>query len=253
MKKLIFTLMILLYACSSTKTSEQKSNMQYQIQGWKINLKNIEIDANFTTDFNGNEITMNSNVKISNTDSLQMNLNGPFGIIVGRLFADGGNFKFFNVLENKIYKGISTAENIHKASGIYVSIADLIRIIRGEVPFKPSEYIFSEVMKDSPKALFKRVDIRGFADFAVISTENNTIIQYQRKNKSDELILNLAIGEYSKIGEFELPQNFTASFPTAKAKLNINVNKFKINDEAGKVKNFDFPSSAVIVDLDKIN
>jgi hypothetical protein len=251
MKKLLFGLLIIIYACSSTKTNEQKSDVNYKIPDWKLSLKNIEIEANFTTEINGNPITLNSNLLINNLDSLQMNLYGPFGIMVGRFFADGGNFKFFNILENKVYKGKATAENIYKASGIYVSVADLIRIIRGEVPFKPNEYIFTEFQNDPPKALFKRIDERSFADFVVLSTENNTIIQYQRKNKSNELILNLAIGEYSKIENFDLPQNFTASFPKEKAKLNINVNKCKINEEAAKAKSFDIPSSAVIVDLDK--
>jgi hypothetical protein len=202
------------------------------------------------SEMNEQSLNFRARVIISGNDSVSMTIFGPFGLTLGKLFSDSKSFQFFNTMENAIYKGSPTQENIKKATNLSISIQDFLRLFQGKTAYQGSDYkLFSD--KSDGKLIYTRVDKNNFADFVVVSAIDPKIIQYQRKDKGDVLILNSSYDLYKNTDGIAIPTSINFAMPTVGGKLVIEIENYKLNSEAALPEKFTLPSSAKIIDLDK--
>ena len=250
---LFSVLLFLVISCASTTKTGQSTEKRLMLSN-NEKLTNLEFNANFYTKSNtGNELNFNAVVNIANTDSLSMNVYGPFGILVGKLFADNNNFKFHNIFENTYYTGSPSADNIARATGIYLSIKDFIHFIRTELPYNPSE--FSEKNQsnlDENKKLFIRIDERNFADLALYDS-NQFLKEYQRKDENNTTVMRIIFDNYKNFEDIRIANKLNAEFPKNNVGLSYEINSLKINKDAAKPQNFKIPQTAKVVDLNSVN
>ena len=75
-------------------------------------------------------------LSLKKPDSLLVILKGPFGIKVGSALFTRDNFLFYNSLENRLYSGVTSAENLAKVLRVDLGFDDLINLFSGGVFFR---------------------------------------------------------------------------------------------------------------------
>jgi hypothetical protein len=186
---------------------------------------------------------------IGHNDSLEMEVIGPFGVSMGKLFADEKNFTFLNSFENRIYKGKSSQENFKRAFRIMISIKELIALLRNSLPYQQYEYLLSEASEQGN--LYKYVAPSGeFADFLFVN--HNGMTKFQRKETGNILSMNADMSNFEIIEGFSFAKTIDWSFPSANAHLNIKIDKITINPDGIKPKMFSYSATMTVIDLDTI-
>lgn len=240
---------ILLGGCATT--SKTKSDVKLsELKPLNPDLYRLEANCAISSSMNSQTFNFRVKVNIAGTDTVSMIVYGPFGITVGRLYSDLNYFQFHNIMENSLYKGSPTQENIKKATNLSISIKDFLNLFQGKTPFNINEY---SVLEDSGESLIlKRVDAANFGDFAVIGKSDYRLNRYQRKDKGDILILDSSFDKYKSTGNIAIPGSINFLMPTVDGKMLIEVDDYKINQNAGVPVKFDIPSSVKIIDLNAL-
>ena len=89
-------------------------------------------------------------VKLKKPDSLQFAIYGPFGIDLAYMLVTKSDYVFYDVLKNKVYKGVVRDKIIQKLFHINISFDDLIDAFTGAVNLtdklrrEPDEYSVNE-------------------------------------------------------------------------------------------------------------
>jgi hypothetical protein len=240
-------IMIFAYSCSSVK-QEEKQVTSHNITDFNQSIFRMESDCIINSTLNNQSFNFRAKVNISGTDTISMVLYGPFGITVGKLFSDLNNFSFYNILENTVYKGAPTQENIKKATNLSISMKDFLCLFQGKTPFPVAQYSTVD-SDDKKKLILKRIDKQNFADFAVIDNQKMDLMQYQRKDKGDILIMNTLFSNFQKIEKANIPFNINLLMPTVDGKLILEVEDCKINQNAESPSKFNIPKSVKIIEL----
>lgn len=251
MKNILFSLMIILVAgCSMVKESAREIKLE------KLAAENYDNElfmrVKIKPDLKDMSQNVAANVYLSKLDSFGIEIFGPFGISVGKLFSDEHSFMFFNTFENKAYTGTPSAENLKKVSGLDFSFSDLIKILRLSAPTDVSEFELDKSYENEQNALF--TSSTGEPEFLLVSETTGNIVRYQRKNKNDETIMNIFYKDYKTFENkdsknFSKPSEITVQLPQEEGSIKIEIDEYK---ELQKSVNFGFkvPSNIEVVNVD---
>lgn len=235
--------MTLLLSCRSTKTNHEN---QSSIRTEKINT--MQFVANINPRFPDFSQPFSAKIRIANYDSVSMTAIGPFGVTVGRLYADANFFLFHNIFENTIYQGKSNSENLSKSANLNLSFVDLISLLRGEPPGNFNE--FKLFNKQDKQLIYVRSQKGQFAEFAVLSADDYTLLQYQRKDSNDLVELNVFFSDFKKTESIDIAHKITLDFPIINGNMVIDLNNIEINKQLSGEFRFNMPNSAKIINLD---
>jgi len=253
--KIVLMLIILAFISScSTAKIDRNSTKQYEISMPSFqndSLEKLQFDGTFQTKSPMGSLSFTGEITIYKREVIAINIMGPFGIMVGRLYADTSQFKFYNIFENTIYIGKPTDENIYRSSGIYLSMKDLISFLRNEIPYSNLDFTLDSSYKQKLNQLFKRVDKRNFADFVLFNSDLN-LLEYQRKDNENNSIIRVSYSDYKLNNNFKLAHSVNIVLPKNDFSLKYDINTLKINIDTTLPKNFDIPEKVKIIDLDKI-
>jgi hypothetical protein len=237
-----------MFSCSSVKDKSSGTALELEKLA-KSDLNAMIVTGKMDAAFESKSYNFAFKMVIGQSDSLEMEVFGPFGVSVGKLFADEKNFTFLNSFENRIYKGKSSMENFKRAFRIMISIKELIALVRNSLPYSQMEYVISE--SSEAGNLYKYIAPTGeFADFLFVN--NSGITKFQRKETGNILSMNADMSNFELIDNYSLAKTINWSFPSAKADLNIKIDKFTINPEGVKPKMFTYSSNMTVIDLDTI-
>lgn len=247
MRNIIYLLVLISFvSCASVKDQSGSANLQLH-NLVKPKLTSMLLNGKMSATMESRNYNFSYKMVIGHQDSIEMEVLGPFGVTVGKLFADNNNFTFLNSFENRIYKGKSSPENFKKAFRIMISVKELIALIRNSTPYPADQYLIFEEATNSN--LFRRIDESGqFADFMIVNNEG--ITKFQRKETGNILTMNAEMTNFESLGGFNLAKTIDWSFPTASANLNIIIDKFTINPEGIKPKIFSYGKEMPVIDLD---
>ncbi len=236
-----------MFSCSSVKDKSSGTALELEKLA-KSDLNAMIVTGKMDAALESKSYNFAFKMVIGHNDSLEMEVIGPFGVSLGKLFADENNFTFLNSFENRIYKGKSSPENFKRAFRIMISIKELISLLRNSLPYPQTEYVISE--SSEAGNLYKYVAQSGeFADFLLV--DNNGITKFQRKETGNILSMNADMSNFELIEAYSLAKTIDWSFPEAKANLNLKIDKFTINPGV-KPKLFTYSSSMTVIDLDSI-
>ncbi len=241
---LLFILIaIVISSCKSTKTTTE-----FPMGKRLTSIENMQFVAKINPRFPDFSQPFSARLKIANFDSLSMTATGPFGMAVGRLYADANNFIFHNIFENTIYQGKPNSENLSKAANLNLSFIDLLSLLRGEPPGDFSEFrLFN---KKDEQLIYIRTKGNEFAEFVVISEKNNKLLQYQRKNQNDEVELNVFFSDFKRIDGIDIANKITLDFPIINGKMEIELENIELNKQLAGEFRFSIPNSAKLINLE---
>ncbi len=244
-KGIIFFAIIIAFAsaCSTTKNLDKKENV-YQ----KTQVRTMEIRASVSPKFPDFDQSFSAQMRLAGYDSVSLNALGPFGIALGKLYADDDKFIFYNAFENTVFRGKPNSENLYKAARINLSYRDLVAFIRSEMPGNLSLYEIYED-NDEQTTYIHKLGSEG-AEFFVVSKSYKAVTHYQRKDKANQLELNVKLSNFEAIEGNYFAKKIQFEFPKLDGSLDINIEEIEINKPFGKEFKFSVPKSAKVISFD---
>jgi hypothetical protein len=184
---LILITISLLFSCSTTKEiTKGKKDFYYKFYNRDLPTFLIEADCNLNSNF-GN-FNFSYECLINHLNEIEINLYGPFGIFVGKLYADSNEFQFYNAFEDKFIIGKPTEENLLNISGVNISLQNLISILRNEILY--SEEQFDEINSNNNLTIYRMISSKRFADFYSLN-DQKLLQDYQRKDSLDNIVFKI--------------------------------------------------------------
>ena len=205
-------------------------------------LQNVELEAGLSVTIQGETNNADCILKMGGRDSLSMEISGPFGISVARLFADKQYFLFHDMLQGRAIEGIPSQEQLSEVTFMPLSFDDYASLLRAEPPGDPLTFTLVETYSDTSKLLFKRMTTPNITEFILCSKSNGTIKEYQRKNADGTIELAMIYDKYNHIQGVDMPGTVTLSAPSRGIQLTVTTESVKINGSLSPMR-FSLPSS----------
>lgn len=252
---LIFAIFIILSSCRSLQQKEiQTEQVIEQTQEKKqipISIKHkdihfLKLKANFDTDFPDFSQKFSADIIVAHYDSLSMTVFGPFGITVGKLYADREKFIFYNTFDNTIIKGKSDSQSFEKATRLNLSFPDFVAILRNE-PI--GEIISYEIFEQKENKLVFAQKFDNFVDFFLYSSEDKAILQYQRKDLSNEKVFDITCNDFISTNFGQLAKQISVAMPKANGNIVIEIEDVQINNFKVEPFQFNLPRKAKIIEV----
>ena len=160
---LMFSCALILASCAGPKSATDKKSMLKDIDK-KDKLVYQEMKAKLKINFPDLKNTADAVIKLQNSDTLAIDIFGPFGVKFGKLWADKDNFIFLNYFQSVVFTGTPSAENFKTAAMIDLSFDDLTAMMRAEPIADFSEY--SIIEENETTTLFGR-KVGNIAEFII--------------------------------------------------------------------------------------
>lgn len=248
MKKILIILSIgLLYSCSSVKEKENIISTNFR-QLNELTPKNLEFSGKVEIDFDGQNISLNTDIYSASSDSVLMILKAFMGIPAAKVYVDPTSFLAYNALENKAFYGEPSKENIAKAVRIGFSYDDMLSMLRNE-PNILMDYKVNESESSKEETLYYRYFKDDYIEFVKYDVTNNYISQYQQKSTENEILLNVFFEEPKLVGKRNMPHKVTALLPATEGSVKFRFEEIKSVDKFDKEFNFSIPASVSKIKL----
>jgi len=154
-----------LLSLSTTYANGFESVLSDQAIIRKEKLHSLELEAELSITMQGETNTADCILRMGGRDSLSMEISGPFGISVARLFAEKQYFLFHDMLQGRAIEGIPTQEQLSEVTFMPLSFDDYASLFRAEPPGDPLSFILVDSYSDSTKLLYKRISAIKTTEF----------------------------------------------------------------------------------------
>ena len=246
--KILFIVLVLVLPSACTTVKEiKKVDFVSEIPTRNILLKSLAVKASIEMDSPEGSNSATARVNIAGMDSLQIKISGPFGISVAQMYADPEKFVFYNIFQNEVLEGSSSALNFQKALSIPLSYSDFVRLLRAEIPSENANYTRSAT---STRNLFSNNSNPNYSEIVTVSPDGITISRYQREISDGVTIVDVLYNNYINYNGIYLPSQTIFRFPEAETKVVINVRGYDINKKIDKPFSFKIPKSIQRYKLD---
>lgn len=240
--KSLFFFSLYLSLLSITYANGYESVLSDQALIRREKLQSVELEAGLSVTIQGETNNADCSLKMGGRDSLSMEITGPFGISVARLFADKQYFLFHDMLQGRAIEGSPTQEQLSEVTFMPLSFDDYASLLRAEPPGDPLSFSLVESYSDSTKLLFKRNTTAKATEFILCSKFNGTIKEYQRKNADGTVELAMIYDKYTQIEGIDMPGIVTLSSPARGLQLTVTTESLKINGTLSTMR-FQLPTS----------
>lgn len=135
---------LILFSCTASE-NETNSSVSFEEIKAKVNSKSeklVSLDADGEISIDSPDLNNTGSITVSifKPDSIYTKLEGPFGIDVADLLITRKNFIYYNVSDNRVIRGTSTANNLKIIMKVNVSFDELINAFSGKFVFKDESY-----------------------------------------------------------------------------------------------------------------
>jgi hypothetical protein len=221
---------------------------------------NIRIKANINFRFPAMSNSASAVIEMAKKDSILITITGPFGISVGKLYANPNEFIMNNNLQNTTFTGVPTEKNIMQIANIPLSFTDLMSILRTSTSQNPKNYLYSSELSNKELSLFQ---IEGFSDEIaneeLIADEkshneklykelvymdlDNDIVRMERKDFWGQKVIIANFDEHYTVGKYRFAKNLNLSFPTLNGNVEIRISDISIMPQPTTPMRFSKPKS----------
>jgi hypothetical protein len=210
----------------------------------KILPATIQYKGRMTIIMAGLNFTAQFIARVAGEDSTAISFFGPMGVLLGKVFANKDYFQYYETLHNWAVVGKSDRKNIQNASTIPLAFVDFIRLFEGKACY-PKDSL--TLVENSPngKILFAKKDI-GFIDFFLYTKEDFRLIQFQKKNSHDQIVLNILYPEYTEFNGYRLPSRYIMQVTEGKGSVTIEIQEVSFNITFDQPFSFQIPKSAEV-------
>jgi hypothetical protein len=176
-------------------------------------------------------------------DSLQLEINGPFGVTVARGMVTGQSFQFYNGYDNTISEGATTPQNLRRVLRFPIAFSDVQDILTGTLGFgaAPRDAAPTAVMKDDGYVL--QWTAEGHTLEYTVDLATFAIRRFVRRGADGEILEEILFRDFRRKGDLEMPQIVSVTRPVDEENLTIAYDRMTINDLPMEFT-FTYPKSA---------
>lgn len=187
-------------------------------------------------------------VLILKPDSLQLEINGPFGVTVARGLVTGESFQFYDGMNNTVSEGRTNASNLQRVLRFPITFSEILATLTGTLDFsavpgnaapigvlKGNTYILT--WESEGQSLEYTVDLSSFA-----------IQRFTRRNDEGELLEEILFRDFRGKAGIDLPQIVSITRPMDDESLSIVYDRMTVND-VPVTFSFTYPKSARKISL----
>lgn len=187
-------------------------------------------------------------VKIKRPDSVMVALYGPFGIDLARITISNKDFLFFDVINNKIYKGKMRPGVLKDVLKIDIQFEELINLLTGSVNLTEKLSFQQEAKQISgDNYLIEINDQRISTDYLyTVNTQDLSVNEYNVMLSSKK-VFEAKYSDFYKYDDITVARAIRVDDIQRNQKINIDYKKIELNKEIGVLK-IDIPDDAQIID-----
>lgn len=259
MKKLLFVfylfLIVIAIGCSATKPLEEEQSISAE----RI-VKRLEANRRKIKSFVGKgtiivitkELNTRSNfqVEIKRPDSLKVSFFGPFGIDLAYSLISQKDFQFYDVINNKYYKGKIRPGIIKDLMKINIPYEELIDAVTGSVNLTSKLRIEPEAIQkeEGTYELIYPDSVNQVTSTIIINAQNLRILKYLISDFRGKVSYQADYSEFRKVDDVYLPFNISINDKVNDQKLKIEYRNVELNKLTDKLK-LDIPDDAQVNEL----
>ncbi len=206
--------------------------------------KSIQYKGKMTIIMAGLNFTAQFIARVAGEDSTAISFFGPMGVLLGKVFANKDYFQYYEALHNWAVVGKSDRKNIQNASTIPLAFIDFVRLFEGKACY-PKDSLTLVENSSNGKILFAKRDI-DFIDFFLYTKDDSHLLQFQKKNSHDQIVLNILYPEYAEFNGYRLPRRYIMQVAEGKGSITIEIQEINFNVAFGQPFSFQIPKSAEV-------
>lgn len=222
---LLSLILSILSACAPTKTIEKEKLISPDRLVIKLEANRRKIKSfagSGVINVQNKELNAKSNfeVNLKKPDSLRVDFFGPFGIELAQAVISSNGFLFYDVINNKIYKGNLKDDVLQKILKVNLSLSDVIDALTGSVN------LTDKLRKEPDKFEYENKFYKLTYVDSINSLEKIYLVKADDLSISESIIQNLK-GEKLLEGKFS---NFKM-FDNVPVPYEIRINDFRNNQQ----------------------
>lgn len=174
-------------------------------------------------------------------DTMQMSTSGPFGLTATSIYAEPDSFVAVNYFMRQAYLGCPDSPSLARDLPIPLTVTDLRMLMLGRLPGKLRRFQRSTPRKDS-SVLFMSQGA-GFVEYALVDSVACVLRQYQRKDSSGLLVMDITFGDVHKLCGISVPYAVDVAFDDRKETVSFRFLRVEINEPHTGTLNVTIPAS----------
>lgn len=199
-----------------------------------------------TSDINARS---NFQVLIKRPDSVKVSFYGPFGIDLASALITRQNFQFYDVINNRLYKGKLKTGVMNDILKINISFEELLDLLTGSVNLtdklrrEPDKY---ETDSDQYNLTYYDSSASTTSIYS-IRRDDLGITDYKLNTFKGKSLVSAGYSNFRKLEDTPVPFLINVNELSNNQKIKIEYRSVDVNNEIGKLK-LDIPNDAKIID-----
>jgi hypothetical protein len=161
-------------------------------------------------------------------DTLQITVEGPFGIRVAQAMITRRSFQAYSALENKLYVAATTPENLHKALKIDLAFDDILALFTGGRVFEADRRTPDAAGADGGDAFFLFKDGDRSRRY-VVDPSTLALRKIQVLDRYGTMTFEQAFSDQIAMGDITLPKTARATLPQRRQVITLRYDAFRPN------------------------
>lgn len=259
MKKILLVfyvaILVLSVGCTATKPLEEEQSISAEriVKRLEANRRKIKsFVGKGTINVATNELNTRSSfqVEIKRPDSLKVSFFGPFGIDLAYSLISQKDFQFYDVINNKYYKGKIRPGIIKDLMKINIPYDELMDAVTGSVNLTSKLRIEPNANKkeDGTYELIYPDSVNNLISTIIIDAENLRILKYIISDMKGKVVYQADYDGFKNVDDVFLPFNISINDKANDQKLKIEYRNVELNKLTEKLK-LDIPDDAQVNEL----
>lgn len=188
-------------------------------------------------------------VSLKKPDSIKISFYGPFGIDLAQSVATKRNFVFYDVINNKVYKGITRDLSLKNIFKIDLTFDELMDAFAGAVDLtdklrrEPDELLINN---DSYLLTYSEA-VTGRQNLYEILIDDLAITKYRIIEQPRNLVLEGSYRDFDMFDNVPLPYKININYKLMNQNIDIDYRSIRVNRELGSLS-FIIPEDAEIIE-----
>lgn len=255
----IYTIILILVSLSFSSCVPSKPVDEERILPADRLIKKLEANRRKIKTFSGSgtinlsspQLTAKASFQVSlkKPDSIKISFYGPFGIDLAQSVATKRDFVFYDVINNRVYKGITKDLSLKNIFKIDLTFDELMDAFAGAVDLtdklrrEPDELLINN---DSYLLTYSE-PVTGRQNLYEILIDDLAITKYRIIEQPRNLVLEGSYRDFDMFDNVPLPYKININYKLMNQNIDIDYRSIRVNRELGSLS-FKIPEDAEIIE-----
>lgn len=238
---IIVILPLIINGCIPSKPTEEveilpSERLLKRLEANRRKIKNFE--AFGTISINSPDINADASIKVvlQKPDSLYFEIYGPFGIDLAQAVITKESFMFYDIMNNKVYRGMNNSDALKNIFKIEITFDDLLEALTGAVNLTPKlshEPTDYNVVYD--KYILTYDDSSDVITRYFVDIRNLVITEYQLLDREENVFLNGLFSNFQQREGIPVPFNTNVKYHERNQSIKLEYRRAEVNKKSVKL------------------